>query len=73
MRSRLVRSYRSVFGEELTGYAGIGGVQQQAEGVYFGESVRPRAVSRSFGLELKRDGVVDRLADRKATLLVRFK
>ena len=59
---------RAVFGEELTGNVGIGGVQQQAEGVYFGESVRTESGQSVYRTGVQRDRVVDPLA-----LVVRFK
>ena len=64
---------RAVLGEELAGQGGIGDVQEQAQGIYFGESVRTKSGQSVYWTGVQRDGVVDRLADRKVTLLVRFK
>ena len=63
---------RAVFGEEIAGQGGIGGVQQRAQSIYFGEGVRTKIRQSAHRTGVQRDRVVDRLADRKVTLLVRF-
>ena len=64
---------RAVFGEEIAGQGGIGGVQQRAQSIYFGEGVRTKIRQSAHRTGVQRDRVVDCLADRKVTLLVRFK
>jgi hypothetical protein len=51
LHSRASRNISTAVFGELADRGGIGGVQQQAQSIYFGEGVRLRSASRRIGLQ----------------------
>src|SRR5271165_15719 len=59
-------------GEELAGEDGTGGVQQERQGVDFSEGISTKVAQPLQRAGVKRDRVVDLIANRRLTLPVRF-